>query len=714
MKSACSMGRREILASNHVCCSGKRMSLANADGLRTFSNTQDVCIDCQRMHSSLNHEQSLPCSLESGGVSSSTHSHRQIYMSGPLDPTRKWIFGSVLDPRRRAIQDWNRTFLLSRAFGLAVDPLFLYLMALSREQLCLYVDGWFAVLVTILRCVIDVMHMWHIWVQLKLAFLCKESLVVGRGKLVWDARKVALNYVRSRGGFWFDIFTILPVLQITLWVFVPIMIRRGGQTTAIMTFVLLVFLFQFIPKVFHSVLLVRRMQHVTGYVFGTAWWGFALNLIAYFIAAHVAGACWYLLALQRVESCLHKHCEGTLGCDTKSLGCPAPLLYGSQFADNVARLSSLAEGSGLTSVCLQAGRGNFGYGIFAWAVPLVTTRNWLERILYPMFWGLMTLSSFGNALTPSNHMLEVVFAITVITCGLLLFTMLIGNIQVFLHSITAKNEEMHLKMRDLEWWMRRRQLPSRLRHRVRQYERQKWAALRGVNENLMIGDLPDGLRRDIKHHLCLDLVRQVPLFDQMDEIVLDTICDRVKPLLFIKGETVIRVGDPVLRMLFIVRGHWQSVHRVSNSQTSVFILGPGNFCGDELLSWCLRKPFVDRLPPSTATLTCLDSGEAFGLEAQDLKYVTDHFRYKFANEKLKRTARYYSSGWRTWAAVTIQLAWRRFKAQKAVHALACSSTNVNVPDDAITRNPALATSQNDRLRMYTAMFLSPKPQDHLE
>jgi uncharacterized membrane protein YdjX (TVP38/TMEM64 family) len=29
------------------------------------------------------------------------------------------------------------------------------------------------------------------------------------------------------------------------------------------------------------------MQFVTGYIFGTAWWGFALNLIAYFIAAHV-------------------------------------------------------------------------------------------------------------------------------------------------------------------------------------------------------------------------------------------------------------------------------------------------------------------------------------------------------------------------------------------------------------------------------------------
>lgn len=29
------------------------------------------------------------------------------------------------------------------------------------------------------------------------------------------------------------------------------------------------------------------MQKVTGYIFGTIWWGFGLNLIAYFIASHV-------------------------------------------------------------------------------------------------------------------------------------------------------------------------------------------------------------------------------------------------------------------------------------------------------------------------------------------------------------------------------------------------------------------------------------------
>lgn len=48
-------------------------------------------------------------------------------------------------------------------------------------------------------------------------------------------------------------------------------------------------------------------------------------------------------------------------------------------------------------------------------------------------------SSFGNALYPTEHIVEVFFSILVITCGLLLFTMLIGNIQVSIALIMKEN-----------------------------------------------------------------------------------------------------------------------------------------------------------------------------------------------------------------------------------------------------------------------------------
>eukprot|EP00250_Pteridium_aquilinum_P014526 c22042_g1_i1 orf=687-2840(+) len=677
----------------------------------------EQCNECTqkglpRFHS-LSCEQNHPLFLEANAGSSlypvSTHM--------PLQPIqkkrRRWIFGAIQDPRCKVIQRLNQSFLLARSVSLAIDPLFFYVLAVREEHACVYMDGTLAAVVTFLRTVFDVVHLFQIWLQLKLAYVSKESLILGRGSLVWDAREVALHYLRPGGGFWFDLFVILPIPQVILWIVVPPMIRRG-KVRSVMTVFLTTFLFQYIPKVVHLVFLASRMRHVTGFVFGTVWWGFALNLTAYFIAAHVAGACWYLLASQRVVTCLIDQCKEESSCIVKFLGCPQPITYqGLGFLDKEA---SLWYNQTNLSFCFSSQNNQgYNYGIFQWAVPLVTGHTWSTKLLYPIFWGLMTLSSFGNALQPSNQTLEVSFSIIVITCGLILFTLLIGNIQVFLHSITAKKEAMKLRLRDLEFWMHRRQLPSRLRRRVRRYERHHWAATRGVDEVDMVRSLPEGLRRDIKRHLSLDLVRQVPLFEHMDNLVLENICERLKPHLYIKDEVVIREGDPVQRMLFIVRGHLLSSHDLSNGNSSICCLGPGNFCGDELLTWCLKKPFVERLPPSFGTFKSVDSTEAFGLEAQDLKFVTEHFRYRFVNESLKRTLRYYSSGWRTWAVVTIQLAWRRYQARKA-KLCADEGMELSSIDRTTSRILTLArsVSECDRLRFYAAMFNSHKPQDHLE
>lgn len=84
--------------------------------------------------------------------------------------------------------------------------------------------------------------------------------------------------------------------------------------------------------------------------------------------------------------------------------------------------------------------------------------------------------------------------------------------KTYLQSITVRVEEWRLKQRDTEEWMRHRQLPCELRERVRRFIQYKWLATRGVNEESILQALPADLRRDIKRHLCLDLVRRVNVF----------------------------------------------------------------------------------------------------------------------------------------------------------------------------------------------------------
>ncbi|KAG9131093.1 hypothetical protein Leryth_025420 [Lithospermum erythrorhizon] len=453
---------------------------------------------------------------------------------------KNWSFlGKVLDPRVPWIQEWNRVFLLICATGLFVDPLFFYALSISDNCMCLFVDGWFAVTVTVLRCMTDALHFWNIWLQLKVNKR-HFALYANETSRLHDvsAESVALRYLKARRGFLLDLFVILPLPQIVLWVAIPSLLAKGS-TTVVMTIFLIMFLFQYLPKIYHSACLLRRMQNFSGYIFGTVWWGIALNMIAYFMASHAVGACWYLLGMQRAAKCLKEECIASGHyCNVKILACKEPIFYGTAttFIDK-ARLI-WGENTQARSACIDnSGNDSFDYGAYKWTVQLFTNESRLEKILLPIFWGLMTLSTFGN-LESTTDWLELVFIIIVLTSGLLLVTMLIGNIKVFLHATTSKKQAMQLKMRNLEWWMRKRRLPPQLRERVRNYERQRWAAMRGVDECEMVHNLPEGLRRDIKYHLCLDLVRQVPLFQHMDDLVLENICDRVKSLIFTKGETV--------------------------------------------------------------------------------------------------------------------------------------------------------------------------------
>ncbi|KAK7848018.1 probable cyclic nucleotide-gated ion channel 6 [Quercus suber] len=224
---------------------------------------------------------------------------------------------------------------------------------------------------------------------------------------------------------------------------------------------------------------------------------------------------------------------------------------------------------------------------------------------------------------------------------------------------------MRVKRRDSEQWMHHRLLPQDLRERVRRYDQYKWLETRGVDEQNLVETLPKDLRRDIKRHLCLALVRRVPLFDNMDERLLDAICERLKPCLFTESTYIVREGDPVDQMLFIIRGRLESV-TTDGGRSGFFnrsFLKEGDFCGEELLTWALDPKSGANLPSSTRTVKALTEVEAFALIAEELKFVASQFR-RLHSRQVQHTFRFYSQQWRTWAACFIQAAWRRYHKRK--------------------------------------------------
>lgn len=103
-----------------------------------------------------------------------------------------------------------------------------------------------------------------------------------------------------------------------------------------------------------------------------------------------AGACWYLLGIQRSAKCLREQCREMKGCDLRLLSCKEPIYYGTtDMVRDRARLA-WAENKPARSTCIESSN-NYDYGAYKWTVQLVTNDSRLEKILFPIFWGLMTL-----------------------------------------------------------------------------------------------------------------------------------------------------------------------------------------------------------------------------------------------------------------------------------------------------------------------------------
>ncbi|KVH98174.1 Cyclic nucleotide-binding domain-containing protein [Cynara cardunculus var. scolymus] len=524
----------------------------------------------------------------------------------PNNPKGSW-WTQIFDPGGQFIARWNYMFLITCLNALFVDPLYFLVPEISRRKSCMRSDYGFAAVITVWRSMIDIIAFIHIFIKFRTAYVAPNSRVFGRGDLVMDARKIAFRYLRT--GFAVDLAAALPLPQIFIWFVIPAV--KNPSTAHANHSLSLIIIIQYIPRLFIIFPLNQRITKTTGVIAQTAWAGAAYYLMLYMLASH-----------------------------EKNLSHPCNRLYfDCDHVDEPGRDAWLKETQVLNHCSAEISPVNFTFGMYAPAFTEgVTSATFFEKYFFCFWFGLKSLSSYGQNLETSNTRLE----------------------------------EWRVKRRDTEEWMRHRQLPPDLQDKIRRFVQYKWLATRGVDEEDILRALPLDLRRQIQRHLCLALVRRVPFFSQMDDDqLLDVICEHLVPSLSTKGQYLVREGDPVNEMTFVIRGQLES--STTNGGRSGFFnsitLKPGDFCGEELLTWALTPESNVSLPSSTRTVKVLNEVEAFALRAEDLRFVAKQFK-RLHSKKLQHAFRYYSHQWRTWGACFIQAAWRRHKRKKLAEELA--------------------------------------------
>ncbi|XP_044468597.1 cyclic nucleotide-gated ion channel 1-like [Mangifera indica] len=352
-------------------------------------------------------------------------------------------------------------------------------------------------------------------------------------------------------------------------------------------------------------------------------------LYIYMLAAHVYGALWYLMAIERETECWKKACRNHTECSDESFYCSGKL-----------RDYSFLDGTCPTKTLYNT---IYDFGIFHDALQsgIVEATNFPQKFLHCFLWGLRNLSWFGQNLHTSTDVWENLFVILITITSALLVVFFIGNFQLYLMFDIGRSKDMSLETLKMGDLMLLQKLPKNLQQQVRKYERCIWRKNKDDGVEFLFSNLPNALLQTINRELCLELLKKVQEFKMLNEERLEALCDNVKLVFYSQHTHIFQEGHPIDQMLFVVCG------KVS-SYTSKGITGFAStdhsrdddnniskkdhqvdcdFYGEELITWALDGHLSTSIPLSTRSVKALTNVEAFALMADDLKDVLLRDRY---------------------------------------------------------------------------------------
>ncbi|XP_031251291.1 cyclic nucleotide-gated ion channel 1-like [Pistacia vera] len=221
----------------------------------------------------------------------------------------------------------------------------------------------------------------------------------------------------------------------------------------------------------------------------------------------------------------------------------------------------------------RAGGNNTDFGIFKDALQyrIVEMKSFPKKYLFCLRWGLQVLSCFGQNLEASTFPLENIYVISVIIYSTLLFVFLIGNMQTYLQSESEKPEDINNMKRE---------------------ERLKW-------------------------------LKKLEELGKWEEPSLKALFSRIKPAFYGDRTLIVREGEPISEILFVLRGEiwtYTSSRGMDNSNNNkTDYVKEGGYFGKELVDW-VKDP-SSNFPISTRNVLVVKQVEAFVLTAYDLKHV---------------------------------------------------------------------------------------------
>lgn len=177
-----------------------------------------------------------------------------------------------------------------------------------------------------------------------------------------------------------------------------------------------------------------------------------------------------------------------------------------------------------------------------------------ENYIRALYWCVETLTTVGYGdITPMN-VTETIYAILVMLVGIGIYGFIIGNVASLLSNIDPVRTKYLEEMEGVNAFMRYRGIPPAMQRRVRDHYAYLWEQRMGYDEAAFLQRLPSSLAAEISLHLKREVIDRVPLFHDAGEAFVREVALRLRPMVFLPGDVIVRAGERGKEMYFISRG----------------------------------------------------------------------------------------------------------------------------------------------------------------
>ena len=240
------------------------------------------------------------------------------------------------------------------------------------------------------------------------------------------------------------------------------------------------------------------------------------------------------------------------------------------------------------------------------AVDGVQDEDWLTNYVAALYWGFATLTTTGFGDISAKTLTERGFSLAMMLVGAAAFATMVGKVSAVASKKSLVDELYQSRKEAVTEFIKFRRLPDSLKNRIFDYYSYVSRVRTFVDEQQIISELSPSLRRDIMLHLNRELIDNVPIFAGADPGFTTMTVTKLKLVLCLPGEEIVRQGEHSNAIYFIRSGDVE----VIADEVAIRVLDRGAFFGEHA--------FLDR-SRCTATCRAVTHVELYALKRDDVE-----------------------------------------------------------------------------------------------